>query len=183
MNELLIRAYNCYLVHLDNLNFGRTDKTYCLLYDAILTIANDIQEEQFIEYFVANLFCPENFPLELTKDMNRVIAWTLNDSDIVQNSFNWNIINAPINDTYPIQTNKLIGFNFFYLSIPQGTNFIVYNELNMVLYDSALPANHNNQLFSFKETMLMNNNQTNNIFRKNDIYNTSNSVLFKIKLY
>jgi hypothetical protein len=182
MNELLEKAYNCYLVYLDNLNYGNVTQNDCLLYDAILTIANNIQEEQYIQYFVANLFCGNKYPLTITSDMNRLIAWTLNESETVSNTFDWHLINAPTNVTYPIQTNSEVGFRYFYLSIPQGSNFTVTNELNMQLYDSALPKENLNQIFTFVGTATMENGQVNNIYRKDDVYNATNSVLFKVGL-
>lgn len=183
MNELLQRAYNCYLVYLDNLNYGKVDQNYCLVYDAILTIANNIEEEQYREYFIANLLCGERYPLTITTDMDRQLAWTLNESETVTNMFDWHYLGTPSNTTYFINTNALVGFNFFHLSIPQGTNFMVQNELNIVLYDSSLPASGVNQIFSLTGTMTMPNGYTNNTFKKDDVYNTTNSVLFKVTLY
>lgn len=184
MNELLNRAYNCYLVYLDNLNYGKVDQNYCLLYDAVLTIANNIDEEKYMQYFVANLLCASPYNnLEITDDMDRIMAWTLNSSETVTNEFDWHEISTPTNKTYPINTNTEVGFRFFYLSVPQGTNFIVTNELNMQLYDSALPADNPSQIFSLMGTVTMDNGQTNNVYRKDDVYNASNSVLFNVKLY
>lgn len=183
MNELLQKAYDCYLVYLDNLNYGNVTQNDCLLYDAILAIANDITEEQYLQYFVANLFCGGKYPLTITSDMDRLIAWTLNESETVQPDFDWHSLGAPTNTTYPIHTNTEVGFRFFYLSVPQGVNILVTNELDMTLYDSALPVDAQNQLFSLVGTMTMENGQTNNVFRKDDVFNATNSVLFNVKLY
>lgn len=183
MNELLQKAYDCYLVYLDNLNYGNVTQNDCLLYDAILTIANNIQEERYIQYFVANLFCGDKYPLTITSDMDRLIAWTLNEEETVDNLFDWHELEAPTNTTYRVTTNSEIGFRFFYLSIPQGVNVTIMNELDMVLYDSTLPANNVNQVFSLSGTMVMEGGQINNIYRKDDIYNATNSILFKVKIY
>ena len=182
-NILLEKAYNCFIVYLDRLSYGKVNQSYCLLYDAILAIANNIQEPQYIQYFENNLDCINMYYLNITDSMNRKILWTLHDSDILLNSFSWNEIDAPINDTYQFTTNSKISFNYLYVSIPQGVNSMIFNELNVQIFDSLVGPNATNQLFSLVGTMTLPNGSVNNVYRKNDVYNTYNPVLFKVKIY
>jgi len=183
-NILLEKAYNCYMIYLDHLNYGKVNQNYCMVYGAILAIANNITDEQFVQYFEEHLLC-ENplYKLTITEDMDRYILWTLSPSDVLLSNFSWNEIPAPTNTTYPFTTNSLYGFNYLYVSVPQNENFIIYNELNMSLYDSSIGAGELNQIFTLIGTMTLDNGNVNNVYKKNDVYNTNNSVLFKVRLY
>ena len=59
MVNLLLKSYNCYISYLDNLNFGRTDQNYNLLYDSVILLKSNINNPKFIEYFINNLSCNE----------------------------------------------------------------------------------------------------------------------------
>lgn len=183
MNELLEKAYNCYIRFLNRLNYGNVTQNYCLLYDAILYIANDLDEEQFYQYFVNNLDCGTRYPLDITEDMDRLILWTLNESSVVLNTFQWNTIPAPADGTFSFTTNQLEGYNWLYISVPQDVNMYIYNELNMQLYDSLAPVDGVNQLFNLVGTMTTVNGDTNNVYRKNEVFNSHNRPLFKVKIY
>lgn len=182
-NVLLEKAYNCYIAYLDNLNYGKVTQNYCLLYDAILMIANDITDQQYVEYFESNLDCNRRYVLNITDDMGRQILWTLNDSEVVLGNFNWTTIDAPINTTYQFTTNSLGGFNYVYISVPQTVNMLIFNELNVQIQDSLAPGTNPNQLFTLVGTMTLENGNTNNVWKKKDVYNTINPVLFKVKIY
>ena len=184
MSDLLLeKAYNCFIVYLDRLNYGRTNQNYCLLYDAILTLANDITDKQFVEYFEANLDCGTRYELQITEDMERKILWTLNSSEIVLDTFVWNEIPVPEDGTFQFTTNSLGGFNYLYISIPQGVNSYFFNELNMQIFDSLAAPTAPNQIFHLVGTMTLENGSVNNVYRKDDVYNTYNPVLFKVKIY
>lgn len=181
-NILLQKAYDCYLIYLDNLNYGRVNQNDCLVYDAILAIANNITDKQFIQYFEENLLCGNLYPLTLTDDMDRFILWVLDPSETLLSNFVWNEIPAPTNTVYPFTTNSLYGFNYLYVSVPQNVNFTIENELNITIYDSSLPAEATNQLFALAGTMTLDNGTVNNVYRKTNVYNTHNPILFKVRL-
>lgn len=183
MNDTLLqKAYNCYLVFLDNLNYGKVNQNYCLVYDAILLIANNIEDKQYIQYFENNLECGSLYTLNITTDMNRKILWTLSSSSTPLDNFVWNEIAANKNATYQFTTNSLPGFNYLYIATPQDKSVIIYNELNMPVFDSSAAPNGNNQLFELVGTKTVGNN-TNNIYKKKNVYNTFNPVLFKVQIY
>ena len=57
MNNLLQKTYNCYIFFLNNLNFGKVNQNYDLVYNATLLINSGITEPRYIEYFESNLNC------------------------------------------------------------------------------------------------------------------------------
>jgi hypothetical protein len=182
MSDLLLeKAYNCYIVYLDNLNYGKVSQNYCLLYDAILTISNNIEDKKYIQYFENNLNCSDLFPLNITADVNRKILWTLNNSSTVLSSFVWNEIPVPKNGLFSFTTNSLPGFNYLYISIPQSTQIIILNELNMQIYDSLSSSSSTNQLFELVGTQTV-GGTANNVYKKKNVYNTFNGVLFKVQI-
>lgn len=183
MEELIEKAYNCYIAYLNRLNYGKVDQSYCLLYDAILAIANDITEEKYLEYFINNLTCPILYQIEEAENINRMISWTLSSEETPDATFSWTELAAQTDTTYYVITSELVGFNFFYVSVPQSSNCIIYNELDMVLYNSTLSAADPSQAFSLAGTLTTSEGQANNILRKNDVYNTTHPVLFKVKLF
>lgn len=183
MNTLLLeKAFNCYLIYLDNLNYGKVSQSYCLLYDAILMISNNIDDKKFAQYFENNLDCPKLHSLNITEDMNRKILWTLNSSPTLLSSFTWNEIPTPSNGVFQFTTNNLYGFNYLYVSIPQDVETILYNELDMQIYNSTVAPSGSNQLFELVGTMNV-GNTINNVYKKKNVYNTNNGVLFKVKIY
>ncbi len=64
-NELLEKAYNCYIRFLSNMNYGRYSENYELIKDSIACITEDISDKKFIEYFTSNLTCPIFFPIQI----------------------------------------------------------------------------------------------------------------------
>lgn len=57
MDNLIEKSYNCYIFFLNNLNFGKVNQNYDLLYNSILLIHSGITEQRYIEYFESNLNC------------------------------------------------------------------------------------------------------------------------------
>jgi hypothetical protein len=58
MANILEKAYNCYIRYLSNLEYGKTDQDYKLLYGATLLLKNKITDEKFIQCFDNRLICP-----------------------------------------------------------------------------------------------------------------------------
>ena len=182
MINLLQKAYNCYITYLDGLNYGRYSQNYCLLYDSILCLKNVITDEKYIQYFDNNLLCPERFTLNITEQMERIIAWDLSTS-YTSNSFVWNDLIAPMLATYTFNTDAEVGLHFIYLAIPQDVNFIVYNSLGFILHDSTKPQTDPGQNFQLYGTAIMSNGSTNNVWRKNDPFDSGREIEFKIKIF
>jgi len=178
---LLEKTYNCYLTYLDKLAYGKTDQDTCLLYGAIQLMSNDISSSRYSQFFSENLMCPDRFILNITEDMDKHILWVL-DTSAQLGQFNWNDIPAPADGLYEFTTNSVASFNFLYVAVPQNTKITIYNELNMVIYDSELPVNANNQLFHLVGTKTLDNGTINDVYRKDDVFNSTHSVMFKIKL-
>lgn len=55
MDNLLTKSYNSYLKLLTNMNYGKTEENYCLLYDSILCLKNNITDTKYIQYFINNI--------------------------------------------------------------------------------------------------------------------------------
>jgi hypothetical protein len=68
------------------------------------------------------------------------------------------------------------------LALPKDKKVKIQNELNVTVYDSELSPNNGNQLFSFIGTITK-HGVTNDVYRKDDVFNSTNEVTFKIKLY
>lgn len=182
MVNLLEKAYNCYIAYLDRLNYGRVSQNYSLLYDSILCLKNVISEEKFIQYFENNLLCPERFALNITTAMERIIAWDLSTSYTAL-SFIWNELPAPMLASYNFTTDAEFGLSFLYLAVPPDANFILYNSLGFVIHDSTIDQNANGQNFKLYGSALMSNGSTNNVWRKDEPYDSSKPIDFKIKLF
>lgn len=181
-NELLSKAYNCYLQFLSNMNYGRINQCYSLLYDAILSLKENITDIQYTQYFENNLICPEVFTLNEIEPM-RILAWHLN-SNSDASSYVWEEIMVPTLGEYSFTTHTKYGLNFLYLSIPPNTNFIVYNALGNVIHNSTLPEGGTNQLFTLVGTSLMTNGAINQVWKKIDPFNTTTYPIdFKVKLF
>lgn len=181
-NELLNKAYNCYMQFLTNMNYGRISQCYSLLYDAILSLQENITEVQYTQYFENNLVCPELYPLDITESM-RIFAWHLNSSDSAT-TYIWNEIPVPVLGEYTFTTNTKYGLNFLYIAVPPDTNFIVYNALGHVIQNSLLPEGEVNQLFTLVGTSQMSNGVINQVWKKTDPFNTTTyPIEFKIKLF
>lgn len=57
MDNLLEKTYNCYISYLNNLNFGKTEQNYSLIYGAILVLKYNITDARTVQYFENNLHC------------------------------------------------------------------------------------------------------------------------------
>lgn len=57
MDNLFNSTYNCYIFFLNNLNYGRINQDYSILYDSILCLKENIIDAQYVEYFENNLTC------------------------------------------------------------------------------------------------------------------------------
>jgi hypothetical protein len=181
MLKLLEKAYNCYMSLLFNMNYGKTDTDYCVLYDSVLALDNNITEPKYVQYFENNLLCQTKYPLNITTAMEREIAWFLSPNS-TNTSFIWNPKETPTLSTYYVSISPKSGFNYLYFSIPQDVNFIIYNTLDMVLYNSSL-IDSADQLFILVGTTTTSKGATNNVYRKKDVYATSTPTNYKISLF
>lgn len=55
MDSLLQKTYNSYIIFLNNLNFGKTDQKYDLLYNSVIFIKSGIIDPKIYEFFESNL--------------------------------------------------------------------------------------------------------------------------------
>lgn len=181
MVNLLEKSYNCYMNFLDGLNYGRNSLKYDILQNAILCLKNNITEIRYVQYFENNLTCKKRYPLNITTTMERIIAWYLSPNPDTS-TFIWNEKEAPSLTTYYIDVAAKSGFNYLYFSLPQDVSFIIYNSLDMVLYNSTLPDSAA-QLFMLVGTSTTSKGAINSVFRKKDVYATSTPITYKIKLF
>lgn len=57
MLNLLQKTYNCYIILLNNINFGKTDGKYDIIYWSTLFLRSEIDNPAIVEYFKNNLKC------------------------------------------------------------------------------------------------------------------------------
>lgn len=121
-------------------------------------------------------------PYEFT---NTEIAamWTLDQAEVVDPSFNWINLEVEHNTITSFSTYIENTFQFLYISVPQNTIISIFNQIDMLLYDSTLPDSDENQLFYLIGTMVTSRGTTNNVYRKKDQFNTNNPVVFKLKVF
>lgn len=181
MLNLLEKSYNCYITFLDNLNYGRISIKYDILQNSILCLKNNITEVRYVQYFENNLTCKKRYPLNITTEMERIIAWYLSPNPDTS-TFIWNEKDAPSLTTYYIDVTAKSGFNYLYFSVPQDVSFIIYNSLDIELFNSTLPDSAS-QLFMLTGTSTTSKGAINNVFRKKDVYATSSPITYKIKLF
>lgn len=179
MIRLEEKVVNCFSRYLTNLICGKTDQNYCLLYDSILLLRNNINEEKYIQYFYNNLNCSGNIKLEVIDEKNRILGSTLNVLETSDNSFIWDEIDTPNLKTYSITTDSLQGYNFFYISIPPNTDARVYDSLNNLLLDTSIAGDYE---FIYDSTVVTSKGQVNSVYRKKNMYNTINPVNFIVTL-
>lgn len=180
MPSFLEKAVNCYVTYLTNLNYGITDQEYCILYDSWILLKNNITDRRLVDYYSSHLNCPIKIKLELDMDVKNLITWTINRSGSITNLFEWNNVDiSTTNRYYTITTNSVSGYNYLYLTLPQYLDFMVYDEMNNLLFDTKNP----NDNFSLMGTVKTINGQTNLVYRKKNMFNTINKVNFNIKLY
>lgn len=180
MINLEEKVVNCFSSFIKALNCGKTDRDYCLLYDAILLLKNNITEDKYVQYFNNNLTCPIIIDLVKTDEMDRIIGFTLNSSDTVLETFTWTETESTNLKTYNITTNSVSGYNFLYFSTPPGTNVRIYDALNNLLFDSSTPGNYEFELAGSVETS---KGQTNVVYKKKNVYNSINPVTFTVSLF
>lgn len=104
--------------------------------------------------------------------MDNLIFWSLSPYNVINENLIWNKAKILNNNSCLIRTERRDGFNFIYIKIKNNLKFKIYNELNFIMFDSQLNE------FHFFENYELNNNYL--IIRKKDVYNTHNSVTFKI---
>jgi len=182
-NILLKKAYNCYIQFVNNLNYGRVSQDYNILYDAILSLKENISDVQFVQYFENNLFCPELFQLNITEEMSKTFAWDLNIDDNTTD-FIWKEIQLISLGDYNFVTNTKYGLNFLYVAIPPETNFIIYDVLGNILHNSTISEDTPGQLFTLMGTSQMSTGVMNQVWKKKNPFSTTTyPVEFKIKLF
>lgn len=108
--------------------------------------------------------------------MDNIIAWTVNPKDSINSVHLWPNIKLAKYKDYYITNDTIPGFNFLYIYLPCNAHFIIYNYLNLVLFDSSMPEDK--QLFT-----IVSNDNGYLILRKKDVYNTYHPVTFKITIY
>lgn len=184
MPSFLEKAVNCYISYLTNLNYGITDQKYCILYDSWILLKNNITDRRIVDYYSSHLNCPIKIKLELSMDVKNLITWTINKSGATTNLFEWNNIDIlNTNKNYTVTTNSVVGYNYFYLTLPQNLDFTIYDEMNNLLFDTKNTNENLNNGFILEGTIKTINNQTNLVYRKKNMFNTVNKVTFNIKLY
>lgn len=181
MVKLLEKVLNCYKAHLTNLTYGITNRNYSLLYGAVLLLKNNITEDRFVEYFYNNLTCTGNIVLPQTEEELDLISWTINSSDVVLENFVFTSFSAPTVGTYSITTNSVVGYNFLYITAPENRGVKIYDSLTELVFDSSVPSE--NYEFSEVGEIIVSNNKTNKVYRKNNVYNSYNPVTYYIKIY
>ena len=182
-STLLSKTYNCYIKYLNNINYGRFQQDYCLLYDAILSLKENIIDKQFVQYFESNLFCPELTTINISQEMAKIFAWDLNVSDVAT-SFSWKETAVTQLGDFNFTTNTQYGLNFLYIAIPPGVNFIIYDVLGNILHNSTLPEGTPQQEFTMVGSSRMSTGVMNVTWKKiNPFSTTTYPVQFKIKLF
>lgn len=181
MVNLLSKVVNCYQSYINYLNYGITNQNYEMLYNANLVLRNNITEEKFRQYFYNNLGCDSTITIQESSTVNnKRIYWTINSSPTLNENFTWNEIIVTENKTYNIITNSVVGFNYIYIATPQEDNFILLDEMNNILYDSASSGH-----FEYESSGMIETSQGNiNIaYKKKNIYNSNNQVQLTLKFY
>lgn len=182
-SKLLEKAYNCYMYFVTNVLYGRTNQDYDMLYGATLMLKNNITNQSLTECFENRLNCPTLYSLAGIDSAAKLITWTLNTALNVNDTFVWNEIPYSQEGVYTFNTTSTPGFNFLYISIPQDTDMFIHNSMDIILLDTGRPSSDDDQLFHLVGTYTTSTGSINNVFRKNDVYNSNNPVFFKLKIY
>lgn len=180
MLKLLEKFINCYNTYLDNLTWGIYNKNYDVLYQSCLLLRTQIDNPRYIQYYYNNLKCPVKIKLTVSDDMNRLISYSLNSSSSLLSTFTWDEIDISTLRTYPITTYSLSGYNFLYISVPQDLNCVIYDELNNLLFNSAIPGTYQ---FTLVGTVTTSREKVNAVYKKKNVFNTFNPVTFYVKLF
>ena len=180
MLKLLEKFVNCYDSYLSNLNYGIVPKNYNILYNSYLLLKTKINNPRYIQYYYNNLKCPIRIKLLASSDVNRMISYTLNSSGVLSPGFSWSEIDMTSSKTYNITTSSVLGYNFFYVSIPQDLNCAIHDAMNNLLFNSLIPGNYQ---FILVGTTTTSKDKVNNVYRKKNVFNTFNPMPFTIKIF
>lgn len=183
MANFLEKIYNCYLHFLNDIGKGNVNIDYKNLYGSVILQKNNITNKRLVECMSSKLNCPIIYQISDVKMEDKILSWAMSSNTNILNSFVWNEVQIDSVGTYYITTNSQSGFNFIYISIPQGSNFSIYNSLDIEIFNSTLPQSGINQLFSLSGTITTSKGGINNVYRKDDVFNTFNPVSFKIKIF
>ena len=178
MLKLSEKVVNCYKNYLTKLNYGITEQDYSLLYGAVLMLKTGVTDKKYKEFFYNNLLCTSTIVLDPIED--RMITWTINSNANLVQSFVWTEFSSIYAKTYPIETNELAGYNYFYVTVPEAFNVKIYDEMSNLVFDSAVAGNWQ---FTYKGTIKTSKGNTNKVYRKINVFNTIHPVKFYIKLY
>lgn len=180
MINLLEKFLNCYSTFIKRLNYGLTNQKYELLYNTFLLLRNNISEPVYVQYFYNNLQCSGNIRLSTPTVTNRVISWAYDADNFLDSNFVWAETSITNPKTYSITTTPRSGYNFIFISVPQDLNVNIYDSINNLLFNSSIAGSYQ---FTFVGTITTSKGQLNNVYVKNNVYNTINPVTFYIKLY
>ena len=172
IKDLKEKAINCYISFLTKLNYGLINQDYSILYATVLCIKNNITDRKYQEYFYNNLNCNMGVKLVDSNLMRMIIGYTLNSSGTFSDSFVFNETQIPNKGTYDLETHSLYGFNYLYISVPKGVDFSIYDALGNNITNEFIYVGE-------KVTSLL---ETNSIYRKDNVYNSINSINFNIKI-
>ena len=179
MHNLLEKFVNCFGHYIDKLSYGIEVKDYHLLYKTALLIKSNINNPKYNQYYYNNLKCPIKIKLTMPESKDRMISFAISELPSMNNSFIWTEIDTPSLKTYDITNPSQPGYNFIYISIPTDLNFIIFDALSNVLFNSAIPGNYE---FNFIGSITTSKGKINSVYRKKNMYNTHNPVTFQIKL-
>lgn len=181
MTNLEEKVVNCYKYYLTRLTYGITNQNYCMLYGAILAIKNNITDTKYTQYFYNNLNCPNmgvTFPTKSTS--YDVFSWTLSPSSTVQSNFVWNNIRIGTGGTFTLRTPSTMGYNFLYITAPVNRGIKIYDEMSDLVFNSTGSGSYE---FAAVGEIVTGNHRTNIVYRKNNVYNTYNSVTYYITIF
>lgn len=181
MVKLWEKIVNCFSSYLDRLNVGLANQNYEMLYNACLVAKNNINNPFYIQYFYNNLKCPINIKLTVTNEMHRVISSTLSQSPTVLNSFNWNEEDITSLKTYSITSDIIPGeYNFFYVAVPQELNVAIYDEMGNLLFNSLISGSYQ---FTLAGTTVTSKGKINAVYKKKNMFNSTNPITFNVKIF
>lgn len=106
--------------------------------------------------------------------------WGLSQSETIDENLVWNKIQYNSGTTTTLVNNIVPGYNFLYISVPKDSSLAIYNALNILLYNNLL--DDSGQLFSYIGEYQTPGGATNDVYRKNDVYNTGQQVLFYLTI-
>jgi len=179
MLSLIEKSINCYIQYINNLSYGIQPGNYEILYKSILLLKNNITDAKYIEYFNNNLVCRTTVKLVEQLTNLDVISWAVAEEDTLPESPNFLTTSAPYAGKYKITTPSVIGYNFLYITAPKHKNIRIYDEMNDLLFDSSYINNE----FVYSGNVITQKGRTNAVYRKNNVFNTLNPIIYYITLY